>query len=357
MDLRRYRTLTFALSCAFWCLHAPFVTAEQSPVAEQPSDIESPVARTDEPLRLVTDTANHPMTPVARPAPGQSLIDPEFGTRIVRITDARRGGVIRPMYSTIPAWNCDESLLLLWDRDTGHVLYDGHTYGFIKVLDIDPTDLEHVIWDTTDPSIIRFPAVELIGGTPATEDAVVAIPGPSGERFYLDGVVYDFEMNRVLGLGLRIPEHASIGRLPNGHDAYFSVQYDTEPNGTLVAFDMTTGKVSVLVGPANGYPYPPAGTHISAVAYRNPSMIAVSIIGFQADGQSLLDNELLLANTVTGEVARVAHHHSLGRNGDFGYWAEPHVVISPTGTRLLFGSDWGGDSVDTYVAELPGYGE
>jgi hypothetical protein len=31
-------------------------------------------------------------------------------------------------------------------------------------------------------------------------------------------------------------------------------------------------------------------------------------------------------------------------------------VISPSGTRLLFGSDWGnGPTVDTYVVELPSY--
>ncbi|HOU91848.1 MAG TPA: hypothetical protein PLU22_12425, partial [Polyangiaceae bacterium] len=47
---------------------------------------------------------------------------------------------------------------------------------------------------------------------------------------------------------------------------------------------------------------------------------------------------------------------SHGSDGPQGYWAEPHVVISPTGTRLLFGSDWGGqDSVDAFVVELPSY--
>ena len=38
------------------------------------------------------------------------------------------------------------------------------------------------------------------------------------------------------------------------------------------------------------------------------------------------------------------------------YWAEPHTVPSPSGTRALFASDWGGGaSVDTYVIELPSY--
>ncbi|MHB9052201.1 MAG: hypothetical protein ACYC3R_10185, partial [Thiomonas delicata] len=57
------------------------------------------------------------------------------------------------------------------------------------------------------------------------------------------------------------------------------------------------------------------------------------------------------------------HHHSNGSDptthppgGPQGYWAEPHVVISPSGTRLLFASDWGGSpDVDTYVVTLPGF--
>jgi hypothetical protein len=39
-----------------------------------------------------------------------------------------------------------------------------------------------------------------------------------------------------------------------------------------------------------------------------------------------------------------------------GYWAEAHTVPSPSGTRAVFASDWGGgSSVDSYVLELPSY--
>ena len=35
---------------------------------------------------------------------------------------------------------------------------------------------------------------------------------------------------------------------------------------------------------------------------------------------------------------------------------EAHTVPSPSGTRAVFGSDWGnGTSVDSYVLELPSY--
>ena len=74
-------------------------------------------------------------------------------------------------------------------------------------------------------------------------------------------------------------------------------------------------------------------------------------------GQGVLDQELVLADTAPGgKVCRVAHHRSHGKDGPKGYWAEPHAVPSPSGPRILFGSDWGGGaSVDAYVVELPAY--
>jgi hypothetical protein len=125
--------------------------------------------------------------------------------------------------------------------------------------------------------------------------------------------------------------------------------------GALVAFDLQDGTRKVVVGLATGYPYPPSGTHVSALAHRRPGWVAVSSVGNPA-GRGVLEQELLLANVDTGKVCRVGHHRSFAGEGSWGYWAEPHVVISPSGTRLLFGSDWGnGATVDAYVVELPTY--
>jgi hypothetical protein len=123
-----------------------------------------------------------------------------------------------------------------------------------------------------------------------------------------------------------------------------------------VMFDLINGGDTVIIGEETGYPYPPSGTHISAVAHRAPGWVAVSVVGNDGDGRDVLDNELLLADTNTRTVCRIAHHQSAGKDGPQGYWAEPHAVISPTGTRVLFGSDWGGGAtVDTYVVELPAF--
>jgi hypothetical protein len=189
-------------------------------------------------------------------------------------------------------------------------------------------------------------------------------PGPSGELAYLDGRVYNKSLQVLRTLALQNPfEHASIGRSATSrHDLFNTVVFDHLPGGsdvrdagTLVSVDMTTGERRVIIGMATGYPYPPSGTHISSIAHRAPGWVAVSVVG-DPRGPDILHNELLIANVDTGLVCRVAHHRSYAGEGRWGYWAEPHVVLSPTGTRLLFGSDWGnGASVDSYVAELPAY--
>jgi hypothetical protein len=377
---------------------------------------------------LVTDKAPHPMTALAKPGKGQTTADPQFGTTIRRITDVAADwgdalGVIKPAYSTIPAWNADESYLILYHNtsSTGHHLYDGKTYAYIRELDINPPDLEQFYWHATDPDILYYvnrstnalmryrvstnsseevhsfadicPNGEIDGGSdpmymswdsdviglrcstesvfayristntvgtlrkPGSNRAPVA--GASGTLMFFANTVnssdvVDFNINFVRSLGLDNPlDHASLGRLADGHDTHNAVSFGGTYVGSLVTTDMTDGSARVIVGEDTGYPYPPSGTHVSALAFKKPGWVALSILGFQADGQAVLDNELVLADTNPGgRVCRVAHH----RSSDFSYWTEPHVVVSPSGTRLLFGSDWGGGAtVDAYVVELPSY--
>ena len=376
---------------------------------------------------LVQDLDAHPMTTLAKPALGESVNDREFGTVIRRITavdagTSRNDPVIKPMYSTISAFNADESLLLLYNVALGrHELYDGRTYEFVGALDISPPDLEQVYWHTSDPDILLFAedrgfvryhvgearqeqlttfafcrdsvtagsdpmftsfdsariglgcgdqlfvydidTNEVLGRI--TSDANPAQVAPSGTLAYLSdsGDVTDVELNVLRRLDLVEPwGHASMGLLPNGDDTWNGAVYDPGPRGnedigSLVTWNLDEGTSRVIIGPDTGFPYPPSG-HISALAYRQPGWVVVSTFG-DTSGRGLLDLELLVANTVDGTVCRVGRHRSWGKENtqlDEPYWAEAHAVPSPSGTRIVFGSDWGnGATVDTYVVELPSY--
>jgi hypothetical protein len=381
---------------------------------------------------MVTDKNPHPMTTLAKPAVGSTIVDAEFGTTIRRITAVAGSGAnaaIVPMYTTISAWNADESLLILYSvGGGGHQLYDGKTYQHLRSLDISPADLEQVYWDTSDPDILyyvdgqEFIRYHVSAGTQdklhsfsalcgsssvsngddpmftswdshrlglycgnqmfiydSSTDSVLgpkAVSGtppaqvaPSGTLAYLEagsGQVLDANLNLVRSLGLQVPDnHASLGRLANGHDTWNGAVYDDGNDdvlsnvGILVTWDMSNGTGGAVIGPKTGWPYPPDG-HISAMAYKQPGWIFVSTIpddsaGLQ--GKTLLGLENLIADSNSGAVCRVGRHRSWGKNNSvLGYWAEPHTVPSPSGTRAVFGSDWGnGTSVDSYVLELPSY--
>jgi hypothetical protein len=370
---------------------------------------------------LVQDRSPHPQTALAKPAVGQALRDPQFGTTIKRVSAAAGGTTfaITPLYSTVSAWNADESLLILYHVHQGHALYDGRTYRFIKLLDIQPADVEEVYWHTTNPDVLFYPtgrslvryhvstgakdvvrtfefcAGPVSGGSDPmftswtsdvfglqcdgwaflydvsrnqvsrTASASQGAPQPSasGTLAVQKGNVVDLSMRFQRRLDLDNPlDHASQGKRATGHDTYNTVAYDSGPLGSgvgsLVTFDMATGASTVVVGPDTGFPYPPTGTHVSSVAYRSPGWSFLSIMGTHT-GQKVLDGEIVIADTNTGQVCRAAHHRSFGRDNTRlpdAYWAEPHVVPSPSGTRALFASDWGNQStVDTYVLELPAY--
>ena len=433
---RRVLASTLLLSGLISCHRNPETAQAGEPAPVMP--IPPPLAPTENLCEgLVADLNPHPLTALSKPRPGQTVVDPQFRTKIHRISAAApsegANAVIKPMYGTIQAWNADESRLLLWHRERGHELYDGRSYEFLRSLRlVSPTDIEHLLWDPVDPDVFYYPsnynatpnlmryrvstdksdvlrrfegcpvgdwgrllslgtdpmylswgAIERVIGLSCGESKflydvvtdnvlgqgnapgrVAPQPGPSGRLAYYDGRVYDALFRPLRTLRLANPyEHASLGRsAKTGHDHYNAVIFDPPSGGssaaevgTLVTFDMETGERRVIVGPSTGFPYPPAGTHISAIAHKRPGWVAVSVVGAPR-GQTLLDGELLLANIDTGAVCRVAHHRSYAGEGRWGYFGEPHVVVSPSATRLLFGSDWGnGDTVDTYVVELPSY--
>jgi hypothetical protein len=419
----------------------------------------------NEPARMcegaITDTRNVVIPAVAKPPYLKYYKDPAFGSKVIRITNSGLDEVRKPPYSTMQAWNADESLILLYRTggkvDGYHFLLDGHTYQPIKKLNIFPADLEEIFWSHTDPdkfyyvstkyldfaafreysvstgkskTIAKFSQLCGLDGVPTgggdihmqsfdddlfgfrceSEDDVYKMfsyristgetvvqpigegteweqwtaptPAPSGDRFWYQGVVLGTDLKTVerkLDL-YKSGEHSNVGLTHDGQDALYQVAFNESPDGCqgdagkgvghLVEHNLETGDCRVIIGQAQGYPYTTSSTHISAQAYLRPGWVLNSSVG----NSSQLDyftnklrapamfSEIYLTNTDPDntEICRLAHHRSFGKsaeNGDYlSYFGEPHATISPSGTRILFGSDWyDSGSVDSYVIELPGY--
>lgn len=407
---------------------------------------------------MVTHKERVQVKPVAMPPYMMYYRDPAFGSKVIRISDAPEGVVYKPAYSTMQAWNADESILMLYQggNNSAHVLLDGHTYEPIRELEIIPADLEEVWWSHSDPdtfyyvskfsrdygdlkrysvsenksTVIRdFSGVCSARGLPTgggdvqmqsldddlfgfrcqlsktsyemfsyrmSTDEVISqplaekagwdfwtapVPGPSGKHFWLQGKTIENDLVTVKNRHdmAKHSEHANIGTTHDGHDAVFQTVFDPSPNGCgedlwqgvghLVVHDMETGECRSVINEAKGYPYTTSGTHISARAVQRPGWVAMSSVGYgQFDWFTnkrkapVLFSEIYLVNTdpANEEVCRLAQHRSFGKSATRGgyhpYFGEPHATISPSGTRVLFGSDWyDSGAVNSYVIELPGY--
>ncbi len=407
-----------------------------------------------------TDPRSEVIPPLTKPEPLKPYVDPVFGSRIIRVSDAKFGEVVKPTYSTIQSWNANESLMILYHtggESIGHYLYDGITYRSLKKLDIVTNNIEEVFWHHSDPNtffyISALPSqygylmkytvstdteIELenfsgicgdglimtsgnnimmqsvdddhfgfrcdlhepdiaisyqistgktsqlfIGEKSGYEPSLYApLPAPSGDKYLLNEWVVSSDLQkRLTQLDLHDFESpSSLGQLSNGNDALFATGFATSPKGcsgatnkgvgTLIVHDLDDGSCRAVISESTGYGMPLSGTHISAVAHQNSSgWVALSSIGYghlsylsNTNPAPVLLSEIYLAGTEPKDavVCRLAHHRSHGRNskngGYFGYFGEPHATISPSGTRVLFGSDWhDSGSVDSYVVELPGY--
>lgn len=384
-----------------------------------------------------------------------SYIDPALGAKVTRITQSKFGEVQKPVYSTIQAWNADESLVLLYRTghgNPGHILLDGQTYQPVAELEISPTDIEEVFWSHTDPDTLYFVSTDdgefksysvsqqkptkiadfddicsgqpiagsdvhmqsidddlfgfrcsqedgqdimlsyristeetrtaLIGDNTVWDSFTAPTPAPSGKRFWFQGTALGTDLSTIeteLDLS-NSGEHSNVGLTYNGQDALFQTAFDASPRGCdgdsdngighLVEHNLETGECRTFFNQSQGYPYTTGSTHVSAQSYKQPGWVAMSSVGrinqfaYLSNGQPApaLLSEIYLANTDPNDpvTCRLAHHRSYGKEATTGgynpYFGEPHATISPSGTRILFGSDWyNSGSVDSYVIELPGF--
>ncbi len=216
-----------------------------------------------------------------------------------------------------------------------------------------------------------------IGGDSRWSGGHVPNMAHSGQRAWHDNWVLSPDLQRPLRQIdiANSQEHASIGKNHLNQDTYFQVAFNKSPKGcdgdaskgigSLVAHNLETGECQNLL-PRQQWGYPLSGIHVSATAYQSAGWVGVSVIGYNHlkylknhKTPPLLFSEILLVNTKHNggfcRIARSRSHGKAAKNGGYApYFGEPHATLSPSGSRIVFGSDWGDSGqVDAYVIELP----
>jgi hypothetical protein len=166
-------------------------------------------------------TAPARYSPLPRQPKLRPFSDPDFGTRMVRVTDAQSdfgAMVAMPAYPSTQAWNCDESRFILYVTGArrggrqGWALFDGRSYRFLRFLDINPSDIEQFWWSQSDPRSLFYISNYELGSSAHSELTVADVE--SGDR----RVVHDFIPDlRRLGWPSRGPVRAGYP-FANGSD-------------------------------------------------------------------------------------------------------------------------------------------
>jgi hypothetical protein len=174
---------------------------------------------------------------------------------------------------------------------------------------------------------------------------------PSGKYAVIMGGdrsrVYDINMNHLRDLPLGSFGHADLCLKADGSDAmvFDGADLQLDHNRNINIVDLATGKISVLTRIGWG-----TTPHISC---RNLNFPGWALISTQGPDQKYPNHDFEIfwvKMDGSGQVRRVAHHHSSRENG--GYFAEQHAVSNRGGSKIIFSSNWDNGTISDFLVEL-----
>lgn len=337
------------------------------------------------------------------PALFQPITDPTFGTKITRIGDAG----MRHSYSRIQPWSPDEKYLFL--AKGGSWFLDGMTYQKIKV-----QHLPYVATWVNNTQMIgtrtnKLVLVDVPSGTESTirswsqfgTNATILTMGegegaPSDDgRFFalmgqrLDGkgevFCYDRQADSVVGTKLfaGVPNNCTMSSKGN----YVIVEWSSGGSGNEQGTWLYNRDMTVVRQMATGTPHMDVGVDAAGAEvavwlgggtvtryrlsdgeqYRLvPQATAWSWVGHISahgpagfalcspnDYENLPGVDQLGLLDMSKREATVARIWGHQHHTDPTYEMQPQAVLSPSGTRVLFASNWHSGSVYPFVASMP----
>ncbi|GIK82815.1 MAG: hypothetical protein BroJett024_39200 [Alphaproteobacteria bacterium] len=176
---------------------------------------------------------------------------------------------------------------------------------------------------------------------------------PSGRHVVMMGKdrsrVFDLDMNHLRDLPLGTFGHADLCLRADGTEVmvFDGADHQLDNNRNINMADLQTGRISVLTRIGWG-----TTPHVSC---RNLAMPGWALISTQGPDRKYPNHDFeifWIKLDGSGQVRRVAHHHSSREKG--GYFSEQHAVTNATGTRIIFASNWNG-AIDpsSFLVTLP----
>jgi len=160
-------------------------------------------------------------------------------------------------------------------------------------------------------------------------------------------LIYDIEMNLLHELPRGTYGHADLCIGSDGEDylVFDGADYQLDRNRNINIASLKTGKISKLV--RIGWSSTP---HVSCRNFDKPGWALISTQGPDRKYPNHDFEIFWVRMDGSGEVQRVAHHHSSREYG--GYFAEQHAVTNRSGTKIVFSSNWGKERVSDFLITL-----
>jgi hypothetical protein len=331
---------------------------------------------------------------LARPGYLAPVTDPTWGTRITRVSNSSG---IRQAYSRIPAWNSNQTKILLGFTYPGRML-DGTTYADLGSF----SQVSQAIWANTDPNKLygqsgntfvsqnattgvrttlhTFGAyssisigdyeggiddndtyVSLIGTTSggskhlltyniATDTVVADIAAPSGmdnsqisrkgNYVVVVGGGYTRRYDRALTSFITLYSNGYHG--DNALDASGNEIFVANNATGVRSFRLSDGSSIQLLPDKTAFEYGHVGGHTDRAGWVYLSVYDPTTMAGRPGNDQIV--ALKTDGSGTVEVFGFAHHKLMA------YGNEPHGVPSRDGMRVMFASEWGGSGVYAYVA-------
>lgn len=229
----------------------------------------------------------------------------------------------------------------------GNMDAKGRYYAMVGHKSKAENDLEAFVYDVENDRVIARRPVTL-----RMVDDWISVT-PSGRYVVMMGKdrsrVFDINLNPVLELPQGSFGHADLCTSADGRDLMVvdGADHQLDNNRNINIADLATGKVTI--GLRIGWSTTP---HVSC---RNLALPGWALISTQGPDRKYPNHDyeiFWLKLDGSGEVRRIAHHHSDREEG--GYFAEQHAVPNRDGTMILFASNWGGTSINEYLVDLRG---
>lgn len=259
---------------------------------------------------------------------------------------------------------------LFWlNAKTGdkQVLLDMEKFGFVTAYGMmegnpDKAMSVYAVAGKTDDGSMAMALVDLNGAKilakksvpPDWVDDWISV-SPSGKYVVTMGKGYSRIFDRDLKLLHALPEgsygHGDLCQGADGREALVFDGADLQLNGDRninIAW-LDSGKLEI--GARIGWRATP---HVSCRNLDFPGWALISTQGsdnWRNDFPNLDFEIFWLKLDGSGEIRRVAHHHSSREKG--GYFAEQHAVTNRDGSRIIFASNWGEDQVDAFLITVP----